>query len=473
MQSLALHRWSRLSLTGQFALAGFLVLCMGMLVLGFWVTEKIERGVTSNTAASAALYVESFIAPLVQELASGDTIHAENRALLDELLTTSEMGRSVVSFKIWKEGGLVVYSSREAIIGQRFPVTDNLRQAWAGGVASEFDTLVDEEDALERKTGVPLLEMYCPIHEDRTGRIIAVAEFYEGAQSLRDDLFRAQLQTWFIVAMVTLAMFGALFGIVNRGSRTIERQRRDLEQRVFELSRLIEVNDGLHMRVRRASQRTAELNERYLKRVSADLHDGPAQHLSLALLRLDSLMPDATTLQPESGARTDPDIETIRSSLVDAITEIRSICTGMNLPDLGQLPLDQVVRKVAHSHERRTGTTVALELDEIPGQVPESLKICVYRFVQEGLSNAFRHAEGRGQRVVCAHAHGGLAVEVADTGPGMPAAPLDRGELRGLGLDGLRERIESLGGRFVVESVPGQGTSLRMNCELQMKEVAS
>ena len=95
MQSLALHRWSRLSLTGQFALAGFLVLCMGMLVLGFWVTEKIERGVTSNTAASAALYVESFIAPLVQELASGDTIHAENRALLDELLTTSEMGRSV------------------------------------------------------------------------------------------------------------------------------------------------------------------------------------------------------------------------------------------------------------------------------------------------------------------------------------------------------------------------------------------
>lgn len=458
------ERWARLSLSAQFALAGFLVLCVGMMVLGSWLAEKIEHAVTQNTASSAALYVESFIAPLVQELANSDQLHPENRAALADLLTGTELGRSVVSFKIWKQDGLIVYSSRPSIIGRRFPVTDNLRRAWSGKVSAEFDTLVDEEDALERAANVALLEMYCPIHEDRTGRIIAVAEFYDRAEALSDDLFRATLETWGIVALVTLLMFGALFGIVNRGSRTIERQQRDLRRRVVDLSHLLEVNDTLRKRVQRASQRATELNEQFLRRISADLHDGPAQLLSLALLRLDTIAPPASPVPAADGGKSD--LEIVRSSLEDAITEVRNICTGINLPDLDHRSLDQIVRKAVHAHERRTGTQVELALDPVPDLLPASIKMCAYRFVQEGLNNAYRHAGGAGQHLVCRNTPEGLEIMIGDQGPGMPAAIAGPSDVSGLGLNGLRDRIESLGGQFAIESAPGEGTRLFMRWEL-------
>jgi hypothetical protein len=120
---------------------------------------------------------------------------------------------------------------------------------------------VDEEDALERARSLSLLEMYSPIREIHTGEIIAVAEFYETAEVLRKNLFSANLQSWMVVAVVTLAMLGALSGIVLRGSRTIDRQRTSLEQRVSELSRLLSQNEELRGKLQRASRRTTEINK--------------------------------------------------------------------------------------------------------------------------------------------------------------------------------------------------------------------
>ena len=70
-----------------------------------------------------------------------------------------------------------------------------------------------------------MLEMYSPIRERHIGRINAVGEFYETAEQLRKNLFLANLQGWMVVAVVTLAMLGALFGIVFRGSRLKNSER--------------------------------------------------------------------------------------------------------------------------------------------------------------------------------------------------------------------------------------------------------
>jgi signal transduction histidine kinase len=463
--------FTSLSLVRKFALAGLLVLGIGMMVLGIWVTKKIEAGVTQNTATSAALYMESFVAPLIQELGHGTVLREENREALDALLEDTELGRRVSSFKIWKEGGLVVYSSRHSIIGKRFPVTQNLANAWQGQVTAEFDTLTDEEDALERAAGVPLLEMYAPIHEDRTGRIIAVAEFYDAAEPLRDNLIRATRETWLTVAATTLLMFGALFGIVNQGSITIDRQRKDLEAQVHDLSRLAQANATLRRRVQRASQRTAELNEQFLKRVSADLHDGPAQLLSLALLRLDALSASSPNSTELPAVETPEDLEIVRSSLEEAIAEIRHICNGLILPELHSLRLEQVVRKVVHAHEARTGTQVSLEFHGSTYTTPESIKICTYRFIQEGLNNAFRHAGGMGQTVTCDVEGEQIEVTVSDQGPGLSTDTEGQAPNHGIGLDGLRERIESLGGRMTITGFPGKGTVLKMQCEAQFEGI--
>lgn len=458
--------WQNLSLAAQFVIAGSIVLVVGMAIIGFWVTQQIEGGVTRNTAASTALYMESFVAPLVQDLAEADRLSPDTQSKLDKLLQGNVLGRRIISFKIWKEGGLIAYSSRRDIIGKRFPATENLRRAWTGEVTAEFDTLVDQEDALERASGVPLLEMYSPIRERHTGRIIAVAEFYEIAENLRRNLFSANFQSWMVVAAVTLAMLGALFGIVFRGSRTIDRQRTILEQRVIELSRLLSQNEELRSRLQRASRRTAEINESYLRRISADLHDGPAQLLSLALLRIDALKPFLNSIDKEREDRSDMDI--IQSSLTDAITEIRQICTGLTLPELENLSLSKLLTQAVNSHQRRTATEVALHVQSTPRMLTKAMKIVVFRFVQEALNNAFRHAGGMGQQLICRYDGKLLDVEVLDAGPGF--RPSKNNSTSGLGLPGLRERIESIGGELQIYSEPGQGTRIIMRCSIDGDE---
>ena len=455
------HTWRQLTLAAQFVIAGSVVLVIGMAIIGFWVTQRIEDGVTRNTAASTALYMESFVAPLVRELSNSDELSPESQLALDELLTNNELGRRIVSFKIWKEEGLIAYSSRHSIIGQRFPTTPNLRAAWQGEVTAEFDTLEDEEDSLERVRGIPLLEMYSPLREPHTGRIFAVAEFYERAETLKQNLFMANLQSWLVVALVTLAMLGALAGIVFRGSRTIDRQRVALEQRVSELSRLLTQNEQLRSRLQRASRRTTEINESYLRRISADLHDGPAQLLSLALLRLDAL--EVLFEQAVAADRSEPEIQVVRGALTDAITEIREICTGLTLPELDNLSPERLLLNAASAHERRTGSQVEVAIESLPASLPKSIKICIFRFIQESLSNAFRHAGGEGQRLTCRYRDDVLEIEVADSGPGFD--PLKSSETSsGLGLPGLHERIGSLGGELQIHSFPGKGSRVTMRC---------
>jgi signal transduction histidine kinase len=317
-------------------------------------------------------------------------------------------------------------------------------------VAAEFDELEDEENVTERQTDVPLLEIYSPIREPWSGKVVAVAEFYEAAGDLQATLAAAWRRSWLVVAAVTLCIMGLLFGIVLRGSGLIASQRRALEERVTELSALLRQNEDLRLGVQQASRRTATLNEQFLRRISADLHDGPAQLLALASLRLghDGPAQDAAARPGELAA--------IRSFLDDAMLEIRSICRGLVLPQIDAMDLKEVVASAVAAHEQRTGTTVEFSVEGMASRLWQPEKICVFRFVQEGLHNAFRHAAGAGQAVAVVASAGLFRVTVSDTGPGLA---MDRPE--GLGLAGLRERVASLGGRFSIESSPA-GTVLTM-----------
>jgi signal transduction histidine kinase len=143
------------------------------------------------------------------------------------------------------------------------------------------------------------------------------------------------------------------------------------------------------------------------------------------------------------------------------MAEIRSICRGLTLPHIEAMPLDELLRTVAAAHEQRTRTRVDLELPETAPELNASEKICVFRFVQEGLNNAYRHAGGIGQSVSAGISERSLTVTVSDRGPGF-GGDADPGSL---GLAGLRERVESLGGEFDIESSPS-GTRLAMRLRL-------
>ena len=198
-------RFFRDTLPGQFLVAGGLVMVAGALIVGTWVSNRIEQGVVQNSAVAAAHYMESFLSPLGQDLANAEGLSPPARQALTEIFSGTTLGNRVVSYKIWKKGGLVAEASDASLRGQRFEPSDDLKKAWAGQVAASFEDLTDHEDQGEAALGIPLLEVYSPIHAFWTGEVIAVAEFYERADVLAAELNDVKRQSWLIV----LTVFGA------------------------------------------------------------------------------------------------------------------------------------------------------------------------------------------------------------------------------------------------------------------------
>ncbi len=465
--------FAHLSLSRQFLLASFPILLAGMLVIGTWVGRQIEIGVVSRTGVVTSLYVDSFVAPHVQQLAQTGRLDGTSRAALNTLLTSTPLGRRIVAFKIWGRDGRILYSTNPAVIGREFPVKQGLAMAFAGQVHSEIIDLSEPENEFERQHWSRLIETYTPVRADGTGTILAVSEFYQTTDELTREVRAARLRSWLVVGAATLLMYLLLFGLVGRVSNTIDAQQGELQDKVAQLTALLAQNEQLHDRVRRAAARTTALNERFLRRISADLHDGPGQDLGLALMRIETLADICTScaVAVERKCAASDDFRAVRSALQSALTDLRSISAGLHLPEIDGLSLAETAARVVRDYERKTGARVALAKGDVSDPAPLPVKITLYRVLQESLANSFRHAGKAEQRVDIASVDGQLVVEVADSGPGFdPRSAVAEGHL---GLAGIRERVEILGGTFELQTAPGRGTAIRVSLPLAVPEVES
>jgi signal transduction histidine kinase len=223
-------------------------------------------------------------------------------------------------------------------------------------------------------------------------------------------------------------------------------------------------NLALRLRVQGAAARFTAMNDQALRRIGADLHDGPAQLMGFAALRLDSLRREV------KGDKAMAVVDEVAQAVKDSILEIRNISRGLSLPDIEQRPLTDILQGLADAHMARVGGDVRVDC---PGhglpEVPIAVKICCFRFVQEGLNNAWRHAEGKGLEVHLRVKGKVLRLCVMDRGPGFAHLPIDINseDVTGLGLAGLMDRVESLGGHITAENrADGVGARLCMELDL-------
>ncbi|MBW4706825.1 hypothetical protein KX928_03390 [Roseobacter sp. YSTF-M11] len=441
------------SLSIQFLAAGGLVMAVAAYSVGTWVSDRIERGVVQNSGASAAFYIESLIP---SQTATGDgemAVSDAARLALRKAFGEGILSEQVVTYNIWSEDGDVLDSYRPELRGRKYKPSEALLKAWSGSVVSQFQTIEVQADHPESTLGVPLLEVYAPIRDANTGQVLAVVEFYQRAEDLAAELDAARRDSWMLVLQIFGLSGALLFVIVHAGSRRIERQRAQLTAQLAESQRLSEHNAALRERVTRAAQRSTAQSEKIMQRIGQDLHDGVAQHLSLACLRLEGV-----ELGPSR------DAETVTTALSNAMTELRAISRGLALPDLATLSLNGCVARAIADHNKSFGSNAALA-GEILGslQVPYAVKLCVYRFLQEALSNAHRHAQATSIEVRTALVADEVEITVSDDGKGFePQVQAGLRDDGGQGLLGLADRAATLNGRIEIDSAQGSGTKIRL-----------
>ena len=457
--------WVSLSLDRQFALLSTLLVIAGLGTLGFWVSAKIEDGIKIDVSTRAALYMQNIISPQLQGLASTGTLAPDVIRRLDIEMARDRQTMQLLEARVWNPEGTIVYSTNQELIGRSYPPTREFAKALAGSIEVELeDELTGHHGEPVPVSGKSLLEIYVPIHKSGGSEIIAIAEFYQDADVIRNEINSARAKSWGVTALVSFGIIAGLYTVVMRGSHIIEFQRRALDSRIQELTELVDQNRELHRKVQLASQRTAEDHEIFVRRIGSDLHDGIGQLLTIIMLRLEGLF--------GTSKRSAAEYKVIHDMLQEAMAEVRDLSAGLALPEIQALPLADALQLIINRHVRRTGNQVDAQIDVGTIEIAQPIKLCLCRFVQEGLSNAFRHAGGAGQKVVARIDRDDIVVEVSDTGPGISARPRDE-KRPALGLVGLRHRLESLGGRLSVMSEAGKGTRLRAIMPLSIQEIGN
>ena len=213
-----------------------------------------------------------------------------------------------------------------------------------------------------------------------------------------------------------------------------------------------------------AAESATALNETFLTRISADIHDGPGQDLGFALMQLKNIVDASTTNANLPQSQWLKNIEPTRMAVQSALNDLRAISSNLDLPDIEGMDPAAVASRVVRDFRAKTGKCV--ELNVVLGEVtaPFRVKVALYRLLQESLANTFRHAECNDCTVLLKGSKDCLTVEVCDKGPGFDQElAVKKGRL---GLRGMRQRVEVLGGKFELSSVLGSGTVIRVSLPL-------
>jgi len=444
-------RWERVS-SGRVALAHFALLGMALLVavatIGAIALHRVSRDEAKRdaralTAALSRGVIKPQITPAVLA-GDPDALRGLDRVVHERILAPARTGaladNSIVRIKIWDPDGFVVYSDEPRLVGKRFTLPEDLREALESRKASaDVSDLGRPENRYERGRG-QLVEVYQPM---RVADEPLLVEAYFPAKEIGEASSR--ISSSFLPVLLAMLVALALAQLPL----------------AWILTRRVRANERARERLTRAGEDALEGERR---RIAAELHDGVVQDLAGVAYELQA----AADRLPQSGSRSGQDAE-----LDDALRRGAGVCRGSMralrslLVDLypserREQGLDAAVEALARPLRDR-GVDVAVDMD-LDGPLPSTTAELVYRAAQEALRNVDRHAAARTASVALRSDDGTVTLVVEDDGRGMTGDNLREQHAAGhMGLALLADGVAARGGSLSIESEPGTGTRLRLS----------
>jgi signal transduction histidine kinase len=202
---------------------------------------------------------------------------------------------------------------------------------------------------------------------------------------------------------------------------------------------------------RDALRRAVQAQEAERKRLARELHDETGQALTSILLGLAAVESSKTAEEAHAAAAD------LRGLVVETLQSVRRLAVELRPSALDDFGLEPALRRLGETV--REGGTLDVQVETRLGAVrlPADVETALYRIVQEALTNAVKHAGANHVSVVVTRKATGVQVMIEDDGSGFDPAARSTG---GLGLLGMRERVELLDGTLAIDTSPGAGTTL-------------
>jgi signal transduction histidine kinase len=212
----------------------------------------------------------------------------------------------------------------------------------------------------------------------------------------------------------------------------------------------------------RLSRRLVDAQEAERRSISRELHDEVGQTLGALLVdvgHLSNLLPAEDKIAQEQIGR-------IKKAAETAVKSIRDMALLLRPPMLDDLGLIPALEWQARETSRRGEMEVEVHAEELTGDLPDDVKVGIYRLVQEALQNAATHADAKNATVVVKRERNSVVVEIIDDGKGFQPE-----RTRGMGILGMEERVRQLRGALVLRSTPGKGTTVHAELPINDKGI--
>jgi signal transduction histidine kinase len=206
-------------------------------------------------------------------------------------------------------------------------------------------------------------------------------------------------------------------------------------------------------------RRLSVAQEEERRRLSRELHDQVGQSVTGLSLGLKAL--ERTGLAPVAA------LQALQVMANDIGRDIHRAAADLRPAALDDLGLQKALAALAAGCAQPAGLRIEIQEVGAMGGLPAEVEILVYRVVQEALNNVLKHAKASSVSVVLEHSRAKLRVIIEDDGIGFdPDSPPDPDAPTALGLLGMRERLDLVGGAMTIESAPGAGATLFIDVPL-------